>query len=132
MTAMPTAASAPSLSRARDREIVIARDFSPFPGGRFERHGPHSGEAFRKKHLVPALNEARAEAGRAVVILDGVVGYAGSFLEEAFGGLVRVDGFTKNELASILEVRSDALVFRPYRDLALQYIEDAVAEARTG
>lgn len=35
--------------------INIAKDFSPFPGGRYIHHGKNSGEAFRKQRLKPAL-----------------------------------------------------------------------------
>lgn len=65
--------------------INIARDFSKYPAGRFTKDGPFSGETFRKKFLEP--NIERHE--KIVVELDGARGYGSSFLEEAFGGLVR-------------------------------------------
>lgn len=66
--------------------ISVAKDFSRFPAGRFRDDGPYSGQAFRDLHLVPAL-----QAGQAIVVdLDGTEGFGSSFLEEAFGGLVRV------------------------------------------
>lgn len=64
--------------------INIAKEFSPYPGGRYERFGKFSGEEFRDKLLLPAIEE-----GPVTVELDGVRGYGSSFLEEAFGGLVR-------------------------------------------
>lgn len=60
-------------------------DFSQFPGPRYIKLGPDSGELFRKKKLLPAL----LENDEVSVNLDGVAGYGSSFLEEAFGGLVR-------------------------------------------
>lgn len=68
------------------KEIFIARDFSPTPGGRTRRDGPYSGEMFRNKFLVPAFDRSSEDV---VIILDGVAGLPPSFLEEAFGGLVR-------------------------------------------
>ena len=65
--------------------ISIIEDFHPFPAGRYLADGAGNGTAFRDKFLVPIL-----EAGEAIEIdLDGAPGYPSSFLEEAFGGLVR-------------------------------------------
>ena len=66
-------------------EIWIAKDFSRFPAGRFRSDGPFSGEAFREDHLVPAFTHSKP----VTIHLDGVEGYPSSFLDEAFGGLVR-------------------------------------------
>lgn len=83
-------------------EIHIAEDFSRAPAGRCRNDGPRSGEAFRQEHLVPALRKA----DKVVVHLDGVEGYGSSFLEEAFGGLVRVEGFTGEKLRRSLIVET--------------------------
>ncbi len=83
-------------------EIRIARDFSRAPAGRYRNDGPRSGEAFRQDYLVPALKKA----DKVVVYLDDVEGYGSSFLEEAFGGLVRVDGLTSEELHRLLTVET--------------------------
>lgn len=62
-------------------------DFSEFPGPRYERLGPNSGEKFRELVLLPPL---LAEPNEDLVVnLDGTAGYGSSFLEEAFGGLIR-------------------------------------------
>jgi hypothetical protein len=76
-----------------DSEIAtlsIAKDFSPTPGGRYRRQGPNSGEQFREEVLLPRFEEAALANKILVVDLDGGLGYASSFLEEAFGGLVRL------------------------------------------
>jgi hypothetical protein len=62
-------------------------------GGRHISDGPFSGEQFRDRFLVPALTRAAKTSDKVVVILDGTR-YLSSFLDEAFGGLVRVCGFT--------------------------------------
>lgn len=69
--------------------INIARDFSETPGGRFVSEGTFSGEEFRIKILEPKYLEAIALGEVLTVEFDGCYGYATSFLEESFGGLVR-------------------------------------------
>jgi hypothetical protein len=82
--------------------INVARDFSKYPAGRFVDDGPFSGAAFRDRFLLPAL-----QSGQSVIVeLDGVRGYGSSFLEEAFGGLVR-SGFTPEQVKQLLILESD-------------------------
>ncbi|MGL5150947.1 MAG: STAS-like domain-containing protein [Clostridium sp.] len=73
-------------------KINIANDFSQTPGGRFINEGPYSGEEFREKVLFPKFNEAVEQGSKLEVNLDGGYGFPTSFLEEAFGGLVRKVG----------------------------------------
>lgn len=82
--------------------IHVASEFSRFPAGRFKDDGPYPGEAFRDNLLVPALRSS----AKVVVDLDGTLGYGSSFLEEAFGGLVRVRGFSAKELRARLELKA--------------------------
>jgi hypothetical protein len=85
--------------------IDVGRDFSRFPSGRYAAKGSTSGEAFRDNLLVPAL---RNNNNKIQVILDGTVGYGSSFLDEAFGGLVRL-GFDPAVLIKRINlVTSDA------------------------
>jgi hypothetical protein len=100
--------------------IEIARDFSRRPGGRYAKLGPNSGEAFRRV-LAPAVRDAIENAGRLVILLDGAAGYPVSFLEEAFGGLVRVEGFAPEDLRQVLDVRSER--FQPLVSLIWDFIE---------
>lgn len=76
--------------------INVARDFSPFPAGRYLADGPYSGEGFLNEKLLPALKQG----AKVEVVLDGAMGYGSSFLEEAFGGLVRLKEWP---LADLLE-----------------------------
>jgi hypothetical protein len=99
-------------------EINIARDFSTKPVGRYRNDGPHTGEAFREDLLIPALETG----GDVVVVLDGTEGYPSSFLEEAFGGLLRSGRWSSAELSKRLHVRADTPPYKPYRDRALSYI----------
>ena len=106
--------------------VTISKDFTRFPGGRYKKHGARSGEEFREDILLPAL---RAGA-RVRVILDGTVGYPASFLEEAFGGLVR-RGFSSEELSDLLVIDAISTDFHAYKKKAEQYIKEAES-SKTG
>jgi hypothetical protein len=67
----------------------IARQFSRHPGPRYRKQGADSGEALRAR-LVRLLNDSNQTI---IVDLDGTSGYGSSFLDEAFGGLIRSEGF---------------------------------------
>lgn len=82
------------------RTLSVA-EFSRFPAGRYRSDGPASGEEFRESMLAPALR-----GDPVLVLLDGTMGYGSSFLEEAFGGLVRVSGFTRPDLEQRLTLRA--------------------------
>ena len=103
---------------AANHNISVANDFSPFPAGRFLADGKFSGERFRDEFLVPALREH----DHVSINMDDVFGFGSSFLEEAFGGLVRIHGFTAHELRKALTlsggVKSDRL-------LVWRFIDDA-------
>lgn len=99
--------------------IHVATDFSSVPAGRFRMDGPFSGEQFREEHLRPLL--ARGE--KVIVDLDNVEGYGSSFLEEAFGGLVRYGYFTRSQLRNMLELRCDD---QTYIDEIWSYINEAI------
>ena len=88
---------------SKGHQISIAKHFSKFPAGRYVADGPYPGELFRTKVLVPALKAHP----KVVVSLDGTLGFGSSFLEEAFGGLVRHEGFTIKDLRSRLDFISD-------------------------
>src|SRR5664279_3809964 len=82
------------------KTINVAQDFTRFPSGRYKRNGNTSGEAFREKHLEPSIS-----AGEEVTVeLDGTIGYGSSFLEEAFGGLVRSLKITSASLKTKLHI----------------------------
>ncbi len=68
--------------------IDIGEQYSRVLGPRYRRDGQFSGEDFRDSVLEPAF----LRADKLVVHLDSLSGYSASFLEEAFGGLVRKYG----------------------------------------
>lgn len=101
--------------------ISIASDFSDVPWGRVPSDGDFCGENFRRNYLVPAL-----ERGEKVTIsLDGIEGVGSSFLDEAFGGLVRKEGFSVSDLRSRLVVVTKERPFQMYVDLIWRYITEA-------
>lgn len=81
--------------------LHVAKDFSKMPCVRKRDDGKKSGEEFRDDILLPALRANQ----KVVVDLDGVLTLGSSFLEEAFGGLVREGYFTAKDLASKLEIK---------------------------
>jgi hypothetical protein len=103
--------------------ITIATDFTKYPGPRYERDGPYSGEQFREAILVPALRSAQERDTVLTVVLDGVAGYGSSFLEEAFGGLVRA-GFASEFLKRHLRIVAETGRFQHHRLRALGYISE--------
>jgi hypothetical protein len=102
------------------KTIRLAADFNPFPFGRYPSHGDWNGQRFRDEWLVPALQSADAVE----VDLDGARGLSPSFLEEAFGGLVR-RGFAIKDLLSRLRIKSDR--DPSFIDTIQGYIRDARA-----
>jgi hypothetical protein len=71
--------------REKLEKLNIAKEFSSTPSGRL---GKLSGEDLRTLKLKPLLDQAIEEKVKLEVDLDGGAGYAASFLDEAFGGLV--------------------------------------------
>lgn len=97
--------------------VDIGKDFTRFPAGRTPSDGPYSGAKFRDVHLRPALDRKE----HIVVRLDSALGYGSSFLEEAFGGLVR-QGYSKEMLRELIQLDTkDPLL----RSEILGYIEQA-------
>lgn len=80
----------------------IAKDFSPHPGPRYARQGANSGEALR--HKLMKILKSRPE--KLLIDLDGTKGIGSSFLDEAFGGLVRWEHMSKNDILKCFEFRS--------------------------
>jgi hypothetical protein len=97
--------------------INVGRDFSRYPAGRYEKDGPHSGQAFREQLLVPAL----MSGGEVRVELDDALGYGSSFLEEAFGGLVR--GAQKFSRDVVLRAINLVTADRALKEEVVSYIQ---------
>lgn len=85
------------------KETIKIVDFTLYPGGRYKSDGPGSGEEFRDRYIAPAL----LRSDRVTVDLGGAPGLPVSFLEEAFGGLVRRCGFSADALKARIEIVAD-------------------------
>lgn len=101
--------------------IKIADDFTMAPGGREIKEGPFSGEAFRIELLSPKYAEALKRGEKLTVDFDGSFGYATSFLEESFGGLVR-ERREKGILNNIIIISEEDL---SVPKLIAEYVEKA-------
>jgi hypothetical protein len=85
----------------KNMTIYVAKDFSKMPCVRNRDDGKKSGEEFRDDFLLPALKTHE----RVTVDLNGVLTLGSSFLEEAFGGLVRKGYYTAKELSAKLIIK---------------------------
>ena len=84
-------------------KISVLNDFGEFPAGRFHpADGEYTGERFRNELLVPNLQKYK----KVIVVLDNDEGYGSSFLDEAFGGLVRANSINKDWLHEHLSIES--------------------------
>ena len=108
--------------------IRIAEDFSKYPMGRyFPKDGQFAGERFRNEFLKPSL-EAVTRSGskeQVTVVLDGVRTFGSSFLEEAFGGLVREENYTAEQLRKILRISYSQPELSFYAEAIMDYITKA-------
>lgn len=106
-------------------ELKVAKEFSPDLGGRYKKDGPWSGEAFRNAKLLDRVEVALRRGEVLHVNFDGVEGTPTSFLEEAFGGLLRArPAWTLDELKKVLRIEAPTTpLLHPYMQLAYQYME---------
>lgn len=105
------------------RIIKVAVDFSRTPGARKPEEGPFPGVEFRNNILYPKLIEAIQDGEELLVDLDGVAGYGTSFLEESFGGLIRENGVSYNDILKTLKFKSNE--DPTYVDEIKQYLHEA-------
>lgn len=106
---------------SNEATIVVARDFSPYPAGRYRKDGPYSGEAFREDALLPKL----ADADPVIVVIDGVAGLPSSFWEEVFGGLVRRHNMSPEFVRDHIQIRTSDKSLEPFARLAYKFAEEA-------
>jgi STAS-like domain of unknown function (DUF4325) len=97
--------------------ITVAKDFSPSPAGRYKADGKFPGQVFRENLLLPAIKTH----DQVIVDMDGTEKCGSSFLEEAFGGLVR-SGIPESTLKQKIVISSqrDSDQYRIW-----QYIHEA-------
>jgi len=103
--------------------ISIAKDFSDVPSGRYHTDGDWTGQKFREDFLIPNLEKADTDHP-VVVNINGTEGYGSSFLEEAFGGLVRNSKYSKEDISRLLKIEANS-TYDIYREIILSYINEA-------
>ena len=117
-----------SLKKQNFKTINIKEDFSEVPRGRHIIDGDFCGAEFREKFLKPKLEEL-AGGEKLIVDIREVEGYASSFLDEAFGGLVRKGYFTKEELHKKLIIKDDE-VCEFYTKIIWEMIDGAQSDTK--
>jgi len=105
--------------------INVASDFSDYPTGRYISDSPVSGQRFRDEFLIPKLDEAMRRGEKLVVDLDGVQSLGSSFLEEAFGGLVRSQRAHRKAIIESVVIRYSWAGNRIYENMIKRYIANA-------
>jgi hypothetical protein len=73
--------------------------------------------------LKQLVDKAIKEKAKLLIDLAGTHGYAPSFLEEAFGGLIREGYFSIEELLKVIEVKCDEMPL--YADKVIEFIKGA-------
>lgn len=101
--------------------VNIGHDFSRYPAGRFPTDGKYNGETFRKRFLLSAITSMEPLK----IILDDAIHYGSSFLEESFGGLVRVEHLDNATVLNLIELDTEDDMLK---EEIIQYIKDAKPE----
>jgi hypothetical protein len=105
--------------------MINIADFSRYPTGRDDGDGAFNGTRFRADFLLPAMREAFETGSKVIVSLDDVNSLGSSFLEEAFGGLIRKEHLPKEKVKSTLEVITVRASFQRHVDAIWRYIDSA-------
>lgn len=102
----------------------VGNQYNHRPMGRSPEDGRHNGERFRLEFLIKFLNQL--EQGQKIVLDFDNVSLAGSsFLEEAFGGLVRVHNFTPQQLSESIVIKHEPELNEVFKDRIEKYIKEA-------
>ncbi len=104
--------------------IDIAKDFYKRPAGRVKSEGSYTGEHFREELLSKKMEEAISKKEVLVVDFSGVTMMGSSFLDESFGGLIRVNKLKAKDVLQYLRIKHT----RPsLEDTIFKYIKKAEA-----
>ena len=108
--------------------LNIAKEFSPVPIGRYKTDGDKSGEVFLEDFLYPKVSDAMKRKEKLEIDFTGMYGLSSSFLEEAFGGLVRKYNLSSVDILDTIVFLPEKSHFDLYIDLVQEYIRDAKPE----
>lgn len=115
--------------------IDVAKEFSPYPSGRVPEDGDKNGEAFRRKHLMPAIQlvlSGNVQDREVIVDIDGIRSFGSSFLEEAFGGLSREEGLDATKAIALLKIRRTKPYLKMYEDAIHKHLKEALLRISEG
>lgn len=89
-------------------QLYFAKEFSPYPFGRDNGDGEFNGTKFRNL-LREKFDQAQNKGETLEIVLDGVHGLGGAFLDEAFGEFAKNLKEEKNKKLSTkdLDFRAD-------------------------
>ncbi len=104
-------------------ELNVVKEFTDIPGGRYIEQGSHSGEEFRDNILRPKYDYCLANDEKLIINLDGGYGYGSGFLEESFGGMVRMGYDGKKMLKKMVIITEDE---PGLEDKIKNYINEAI------
>ncbi|MCF7725303.1 STAS-like domain-containing protein [Sulfitobacter sp. M22] len=113
--------------------IDMAREFSPYPSGRVPDDGEFNGQKFRREYLMPAIVKilnGDIEDTEIVIDIDGVRVFGSSFLEEAFGGLVREDEIDSLRAIPLLRIKRTKAGLQMYEDDIKDHLTTALEAAK--
>jgi len=79
-----------------------------FQGPRYKELGEASGQEFRDEYLIPWLNSLDLNV-QATIDFAGTRVFSPSFLEESFGGAIRVDSKNRERLNKVTFVNIDQI-----------------------
>lgn len=105
--------------------VIRVADFSAYPSGRDAVDGNFNGERFRDEILKPAIETAKKTGQKIHISLANVLSFGSSFLEEAFGGLVRKRIADKAFLEKNLIVDPGKPSYERYKEAIFYYINKA-------
>lgn len=113
------------------KELHVITQFSKSPYARYSSEilpgqEDTSGQHFREKFLAPLLIEAIKNQHKLKVVLTGYNRYARSFIDEAFGGLIREENIQYADIKKYLVIVHDDLP--SIVDLCWSRIEKAKAD----
>ena len=103
--------------------INMTVDFSKLPGEIDEITGAHTGESFRNNYLIPVYDYCLVKDEDLTINFRESHGFAASFLEEAFGGMVR-NGYDGTQMLRKMNFKTEEEPL--LEDSIVEYIIEAM------
>lgn len=101
-------------------KIVVSKQYSPYPAGRYASDGDYNGTKFRDEVLKPLLVDDEV----VVIDIDGVAMLPSSFWEEIWGGLIRERLIGIDKIFSKFRIEATDEELKPYIEMAWRFAKD--------